>query len=281
MSKLTQRLLTFFIGIPLVMCVVYVDVLNHIVLAAAISVFTFWAAGELYSIFSKTQKLLPKPLVISLSVLLPVAAYFIVFFGLPTHYITWVLIFGILVLMAYASVSLKKFDNANETIALSVFALCYSGYPLTFLIRMTAFENEVYFLACFLCMVFLCDSCAWLFGMTLGKGNRGIVAASPNKSVAGFIGGFAGSIALGILVAILFPDVFGGIGKTVILGIVTAFSAETGDLVESVFKRSANCKDSGNAMPGRGGILDSIDSIIFSAPIFYCAMHFVYKLPIY
>lgn len=276
MSKLVQRLLVFFVGVPLVMCIVYVNFLDHILLAAATTIFTYLASNELYSLFSYKQKLLPKPLVISVSTLIPVIAYLLVLFRLPSYFGTWALLVGLVITVAYPILFFKDFENANESIALSVFTICYSGYPLTFITRMTAFENEVYFICLFLCMVFLCDSGAWLFGMTMGKSNRGIIAASPNKSVAGFIGGYASSVAVALLATYLFPNVFISYKKAVILGIITATVSILGDLLESIFKRSAHAKDSGNTMPGRGGILDSIDSIIFSAPIYYFTIYFLY-----
>ena len=123
----------------------------------------------------------------------------------------------------------------------------------------------------------MCDSAAWLFGVTMGKNNRGLIKVSPNKSVMGFIGGFAGSIVIGIIAHYVFP-VFDSVSKVILLGVITAFAAILGDLAESVMKRSARIKDSGNIIPGRGGILDSIDSIVFAAPVFYIAIQFLFNL---
>lgn len=112
------------------------------------------------------------------------------------------------------------------------------------------------------------DSLAWFFGMSLGK-RRNIVQVSPNKSLAGFIGGFLGSLAVGALCFFLFPKI-GGRGLPALLvtagfvGVSTIF----GDLVESAMKRSAGVKDSSAVVPGRGGVLDSVDSLLFSAPVF-------------
>ena len=106
--------------------------------------------------------------------------------------------------------------------------------------------------------------------MLFGKNNRGYIKASPNKSIAGFIGGIAGSILSGLLGIYIWPEIFiGSILKIIILGIIVAIAAIAGDLAESVFKRSAGWKDSGRVIPGRGGILDSIDSILMAAPVFY------------
>jgi phosphatidate cytidylyltransferase len=111
----------------------------------------------------------------------------------------------------------------------------------------------------------------------MGKNNRGIIKASPNKSILGFIGGFLGSIAVGILAYFIFFDIFGHLLKMIILGFITALAAIIGDLAESVMKRSAQIKDSGNVIPGRGGILDSIDSIIFAAPAYYITIQFLFN----
>ena len=64
--------------------------------------------------------------------------------------------------------------------------------------------------------------------------------------------------------------------SNLILGFVTSLSAIIGDLIESVFKRSCQVKDSGSLIPGRGGILDSIDSIVIAAPIFYIGYNFLF-----
>lgn len=278
MSKLVQRLLLFFIGIPLILCIVYVDFAHHLLMAIAICIFTTMAASELHALFSATAKLLPRVLIISLSTSIPVVAYIANVFGLPYSYATWMLALGVVILFAYPSLKLKKFEGANEMITMSVFVLCYAGYPLTFLMRLSENANAVYYIAFFLCMVFFCDSVAWLFGMTMGKGNRGVVAASPNKSVAGFIGGYAGSIAIAVVATIFFPDVFPEMWQAVVIAVVTASAAIIGDLTESVFKRASNIKDSGNLMPGRGGVLDSIDSVLVASPVFYIALHLIYKV---
>ena len=122
----------------------------------------------------------------------------------------------------------------------------------------------------FLIMVFFTDSVAWFFGVLFGKSTRGFVKASPNKSLVGFMGGLLGAAAAGVLGYFIWQDFFeGGLVKLIITGVLIAFSSIVGDLAESVFKRSAGIKDSGNIIPGRGGMLDSLDSIVMSAPIFY------------
>lgn len=117
-------------------------------------------------------------------------------------------------------------------------------------------------------MVFGNDSMAWLAGVTLGR-HRGIFAVSPNKSLEGTIAGIAGSIVAALLGPVLMPALvppnlllLSGLGLAV--GIIVV----AGDLLESALKRSAGVKDSGTIVPGRGGMLDSFDSLLLSAPVF-------------
>ena len=92
-------------------------------------------------------------------------------------------------------------------------------------------------------------------------------------------GGYAGAIAVGVVAKILFPEVFvGGYVKIIALGFMTATAAIVGDIIESVFKRSAGIKDSGHVIPGRGGVLDSVDSILLAAPVFYIICDFLYGM---
>jgi phosphatidate cytidylyltransferase len=281
MSKLVQRLLIFFIGIPLVLGIVFLDFYNNILINIFICFFAVAASWELYNLFEKNAPLLPKPLVLSLSGMIPMGSYVFICLGLPFNYITWLLLFGILILMGYEALTAKTFGQANLSLTLSAFILFYGGYLVTYITRLTAYKLAAYYMGVFLFLVFMCDSFAWLFGMLWGKNNRGVVAASPNKSIVGFVGGYIGCITAAIITRLIFPEVFSGpVWKSFILGILIATSAIIGDLVESVFKRSSNCKDSGFIMPGRGGVLDSIDSILYSAPVFYILLHFLYGIPL-
>ena len=113
------------------------------------------------------------------------------------------------------------------------------------------------------------------FRCVVRKGNRGFVPASPNKSIVGFIGGLIAATAAGWLAFELFPSAFGkSLGGSLLTGLCTGLAAIVGDLIESIFKRSAEVKDSGALILGRGGILDSVDSILFAAPVFYLCYRF-------
>ena len=282
MNKVASRLLIFFIGIPIFIAFIVEPFCNHILLHILVCVISALGASELYDIFSAKYKLLNKKLIIAESIFIPiVAALYAILPSLGISFysgqeiITFAYIVTILISFTVEVFSSKEFEESNARLASSIFIITYTGFLLTFISRMTTWtldgKNITVPVVCvFILMVFMCDSIAWFLGVLFGKSNRGIVKASPNKSCIGFLGGFIGSVGAGILGYYLWPQIFSGsVLKIIFTGLCMALSSIVGDLTESVFKRSSGIKDSGKIIPGRGGILDSIDSIVVSAPIFY------------
>ncbi|MBQ9494779.1 MAG: phosphatidate cytidylyltransferase [Treponema sp.] len=277
MNKVLQRLLVFFLGIPLVIGLVFLPYYHELPLHLVVLFFSIAGCSELYNMFSKNSPLLPKYLLLALTGAIPIFAYICICCKLPLNYVSFAFIACILVLLGYNSFATKTFTHSNTAVSLSILIIFYTGYLASFISRMTAYEHAPFYIASFLFTIFICDSAAWLFGMLFGKNNRGIVAASPNKSIAGFIGGYAGCMVAAVLIHVLFPEIFPStVWKQLLSGALIATAAIVGDLVESVFKRSAGIKDSGTIILGRGGALDSIDSILFAAPVFYLLLHILY-----
>ena len=155
----------------------------------------------------------------------------------------------------------------------SLLALLYPGFFLSFLTRMTGLPDPSLTVAFFLCVVFADDMNAYFVGSLWGKSTRLKLSVSPRKSVVGFAGGIAGAL----IAALLFNWLAGGFpgrGLAVDLAMAAAVGVAgiVGDLVESGLKRSAGVKDSGVIIPGRGGILDSVDSLALGAPLFFCLL---------
>jgi len=110
------------------------------------------------------------------------------------------------------------------------------------------------------------DSFAYLIGKSIGK-HKLIEKISPNKTIEGFLGGLFATYAVGYLIAIQFHDL--SKLQWFIIANISGIFGVMGDLVESKFKRLAGVKDSANVIPGHGGFLDRLDSIIFVAPFVY------------
>ncbi len=116
------------------------------------------------------------------------------------------------------------------------------------------------------------DTFAYIVGKSIGK-NKLFPSISPKKTIEGFIGGIIFAIIAALLIEkfLIQKSLLFWIISAVIIGVFGTI----GDLIESKFKRQANVKDSGKIMPGHGGILDRLDSIIFASPFIYLFLQFI------
>lgn len=109
------------------------------------------------------------------------------------------------------------------------------------------------------------DTFAFAFGKWMGK-NKLCPSISPGKTQEGALGGFVGTIAVAVLFSLIFKfSLLHGFA----IGFIIAVMAPLGDLVESILKRVCQVKDSGNIIPGHGGVLDRFDSLLLAAPAVY------------
>jgi len=121
--------------------------------------------------------------------------------------------------------------------------------------------------------VWSCDTTAYYVGSTLGR-RKLAPEISPNKTIAGAVGGTLGAAGISLFLAMVdfVPwTLLFALGA----GLCIAVIAQLGDLAESMIKRDAGVKDSGSLIPGHGGILDRVDALLFTVPIFYYVLLFV------
>ncbi len=117
-------------------------------------------------------------------------------------------------------------------------------------------------------LLFICicsDVGGFIFGKTF-KGKK-LTKISPNKTISGSIGSFILPLVLVPIFTYILPNQFNNIFNLVILAIIVSFICQIGDLFISFLKRKANVKDTGDLLPGHGGILDRIDGIVFALPL--------------
>ena len=131
-------------------------------------------------------------------------------------------------------------------------------------------EYNPYIVFSFLALIWISDSAAYVFGVSFGKRPL-FKTVSPKKSIEGFVGGLSFAIMLSIIFS-FYLSLNITLIQWVILGLLTGCTGTLGDLVQSQFKREAGVKDSGNLLPGHGGLYDRMDSIIFAAPIIYLTL---------
>ena len=177
-----------------------------------------------------------------------------------TYKITAVLPIALL-LARYVSGLYLKEKLPTLSWAASLFTIGYVALPLTALALLQHLYSMPVVLFMFVC-IWLNDTGAYLVGCTIGK-HRLFERISPKKSWEGFFGGMAFCIAAGSFAHLL---IGGSQAVWIPFAIVVSVFSTWGDLVESLIKRTAGVKDSGNIMPGHGGVLDRIDSLLFVAP---------------
>ena len=122
--------------------------------------------------------------------------------------------------------------------------------------------------------VMLCDTCAYFFGSNFGK-RKLYPAVSPNKSIEGGLGGLAGAVLAVLIAGVTFlPEI--GVVDGVVVGLLLGVVGQLGDLFESLLKRACEVKDSGSMIPGHGGLLDRLDSLLFAFALAYYIARFGY-----
>ena len=157
-------------------------------------------------------------------------------------------------------------QNPIKSLQQSFFCICYVAIPLGLMSTISFTENSMLLLSIFI-FLWLNDSGAYLVGSTIGK-HRLFKRISPKKSWEGFWGGLVLSVLAGYVMGAYFNDIFHGPSALLFAGwgMVVSIFATLGDLTESLMKRTAGVKDSSHLIPGHGGILDRIDSLLFAVP---------------
>lgn len=128
-------------------------------------------------------------------------------------------------------------------------------------------EDGPYMLLFVMVLIWAADSGAYFAGRKLGK-HKLAPLVSPGKTVEGVVGGLVAAGVFSVIGAINFDLPVLGVVGFILLSLVVVFFSIIGDLFESLFKRRAGVKDSGQLLPGHGGVLDRIDSLTAAAPIF-------------
>ncbi len=209
-----------------------------------------------------------------LSTLLLIAAILLAIFTLTNvveaPYLTQQFLKMILALIIGAIMLSQAFHSKNvpERLFHATFPLLYIGIPATLLPMMANYHDHNYpwMLASVFILIWCNDTFAYLIGSQFGK-HKLFPRISPNKTWEGFLGGIISTLIASFIFSRLFP--FMPYGGWLGLALVVLIFGTLGDLFESAIKRAYGVKDSGKFMPGHGGMLDRIDSLLFALPMAY------------
>jgi len=157
-------------------------------------------------------------------------------------------------------------SQALSSIAVTMFGLLYIGWFFSFFIKIKFLPEGPLLVAFLVIVTKMGDIGAYFVGRSIGRHSL-IPRISPKKTVEGTIGGLAFSIVSAIVSKSYLPAF--PYGHLITLGVLLGILAQVGDLAESLLKRDCGVKDSGSTLSDFGGMLDLMDSLLFTTPIFY------------
>lgn len=259
-NNFLKRTVTIIIAVPLVFSTILWKEFPFFIV---IMIIALLGLRELYSIARKQGY---KPLYILGAIL---TSYFILIsvydiYSL-NYYIENIVITFFIILSFIIQLFKKNYSKVLTEISITIFGSIYLGYLFSFILKIKDLPNGNYFLISLLIITWANDTGAYLVGTKLGK-NKIFPRISPKKTIEGSIGG----IIFGIASTFAFKGWLNlTFNELLSLGLLISIIAQLGDLFESVLKRGSGIKDSGTLIPGHGGILDCLDSLMFTAPVFY------------
>jgi len=265
-----KRILTAIVALPILLFAVWSSSPYYFVILTTIAVLL--ALGEFYSLATKARC---KPQILTgLCGSLVVVASFV--FEEPLLTVGALIAVALVTLISavFRPAELKESlvsvsATAFGVIYVALLASCVVGVRM---ISDSRFATPVSHLSSkaltmFFAIVMLTDTGAYYTGRTIGR-HKLAPRISPGKTIEGAIGGFVMGAVAGYLSKLtFFPEI--PIAHCLVLGAVIGIVGQIGDLAESLLKRASDVKDSGRLLPGHGGMLDRIDSILFSAPVLY------------
>ncbi len=271
-----KRVLTAAVLIPIVLVLVFLPPHWQPLFTAVTALVAAMAAWE-YMGLAKQVGAHPPRIAVFVAILLLFAAWWQ--WQDPDQFLPayGILCIALLIYCAFASPISRVLADATS----SVFCLFYTGLTLIAIPALREQSNGPSLLLFLLCTVWAGDTAALYAGKAWGR-HKLAPSISPNKSWEGSIASVAGSVA--VVAALLeLSDLLAhwnsvalsysedSWGYWLLLAVIVNVAAQVGDLAESALKRSAGVKDSGNLLPGHGGILDRIDALLLAAPALWYA----------
>jgi len=252
---LKTRVITALIGAPLLIAIMYLGSYYRI---AIFLLLAFLALRELF-IMMQAKGLTPLVLPGYVILLLSLSLYS------PIPYQEFLFFLGIMLVVIISVIAYPKIDFASTGV--SIFFAGYCGVLLSYALRISMMESGFMLIMFAFLLTWASDVGGYFAGSRWGK-HKLAPLLSPNKTWEGAAGG----ILMSVIIALLFYQLFFSSSLAlvfVLLGLLASAGAQFGDLFISGLKRYMGAKDSGNLIPGHGGVLDRFDSFILVVPIVY------------
>ena len=263
MKDLLKRSLT---GIAFVAIMLGGIIIHPFVFAPVFAIILFFTQSEFYKISEKAGFSPQKKIGLILGFLL-----FIMFFLTAKNIIpqSFILLSIPFLFFVFIGELFRKNSNALKNGATTLLGLIYVALPfslMNFIVLTQTSGGSNYYpwvLVGIFFIIWIYDSMAYVFGSLLGK-HKIAAKISPAKSWEGLIGGTIFAVIMGIVNAVIFQEI--NMFNWIVIALITVIFGTIGDFFESKLKREIGIKDSGNILPGHGGLLDRFDSLLFAIP---------------
>jgi phosphatidate cytidylyltransferase len=262
------RIITAIIGLPFLILPLYyggISLYIVLLLASLLGLFEFFRANNINNKF------------LAIAYIFTIIYYLCLWHNKMEYLIIILSIYLLSVLITYVF----SYPTINiNTVAFAVIGFIYVVFLLSHVVLVR--DNSQYG-SWFAWLIFIIaygsDTMAYFTGRLIGK-NKLAEKLSPKKTIEGAIGGVCGAIILSCVYGFVMYnhgviDNINKLGYFAIMGCVGSILSQIGDLSASAIKRDTNIKDFGKIMPGHGGVLDRIDSILFTGPFIYYIMTFL------
>jgi phosphatidate cytidylyltransferase len=173
-----------------------------------------------------------------------------------------------LIIIGFLSFRLYPNDpDISRKIAFQCLGVIYISLSISYLVLIRQEPFGDFWVLFIIAVVFAGDTAAYYAGTYWGK-HKLCPAVSPGKTVEGAVGGVVANLIIGLIANYYKPSLF-PLSEILLFSLIIGMVGQVGDLFESVLKRSAGVKDSGELLPGHGGMLDRIDAMLFALPVAY------------
>lgn len=268
-----KRIVSSVLGLPMVIIVILFG--NKYIIDIAMSIVAIISLHEYYNAVSKDSKPIKW-----LGYVTAALISLIHIINIENLYKIAILMVPIIITILFIQLIIDNMKHSFKDIAVSAFGIFYIVYFISFIPLIAGTTDGKIYVWYAIIAAWGTDIFAYLVGKKIGKHKFSKI--SPKKSIEGCIAGVIGAVALAIIYTACLNLFFNIVGisyiKVIIITAILSVISQFGDFAASSIKRSVGIKDFSNLIPGHGGLLDRIDSLIFVAPFAYILLDMMFIL---